>query len=59
MPDPTQPIDCLIEAGWVVPVEPHAVVWRNHAVAIDADRIVAVLPQADDVREACRELLAY
>lgn len=39
-----QAVDCLVEAGWVVPVEPHGVVLRDHAVAIEADRIVAVLP---------------
>ncbi len=40
-------IDLLIEARWVVPVEPDGVVLDDHAVAIDADRIVAVLPIAD------------
>jgi 5-methylthioadenosine/S-adenosylhomocysteine deaminase len=39
-----QSIDLLIEARWVVPVEPHAVVLENHAVAIDGERIVALLP---------------
>ncbi|GAB2584475.1 TRZ/ATZ family hydrolase [Dyella jejuensis] len=39
-----QTIDLLIEARWVVPVEPRDVVLEHHAVAVDADRIVAVLP---------------
>ena len=39
-----QPVDLLIEARWVVPVEPHAVVLENHAVAVDDNRIVALLP---------------
>jgi 5-methylthioadenosine/S-adenosylhomocysteine deaminase len=39
-----QTVDLLIEARWVVPVEPHNVVLEHHAVAIDGDRIVAVLP---------------
>ena len=39
-----QPVDLLIEARWVVPVEPHAVVLENHAVAVDGDRIIALLP---------------
>ncbi|HVF35488.1 MAG TPA: TRZ/ATZ family hydrolase, partial [Candidatus Saccharimonadia bacterium] len=43
----TQPIDLLLEASWVVPVEPHARVLVDHAVAIDAGRIVAVLPRAE------------
>jgi 5-methylthioadenosine/S-adenosylhomocysteine deaminase len=44
---PPQPIDLLIEARWVVPVEPHAVVLENHAVAVQGDRIVALLPIAE------------
>src|SRR5674476_753298 len=42
-----QPIDLLIEPRWLVPVEPHGVVLENHAVAIDGDRIVAVLQVAE------------
>lgn len=42
-----QPVDLLIEARWVVPVEPHAVVLEHHAVVVDADRIVALLPIAE------------
>ena len=41
-----QPVDLLIEARWVVPVEPHAVVLEHHAVVVDAERIVALLPIA-------------
>ncbi|TCV97149.1 5-methylthioadenosine/S-adenosylhomocysteine deaminase [Luteibacter rhizovicinus] len=40
-------IDLLIEARWVVPVEPHAVVLDDHAVAIDGGEIKAILPIAD------------
>ena len=39
--------DLLIEAGLVVPVEPHGVVLEDHAVAIRGGAIVAVLPVAD------------
>src|SRR5690242_17418357 len=42
----TTEIDLLIEARWVVPVEPHAVVLDNHAVAIDRGEIRAILPIA-------------
>lgn len=42
-----QTIDQLVEARWVIPVEPDANVLENHAVAIQADRIVAVLPIAE------------
>lgn len=38
--------DLLIEAGHVVPVEPHGVVLEDHAVAVQGGRIVAILPTA-------------
>ena len=44
MSDAPQSIDLLIEAAHVVPVEPHAVVLDDHAVAVHDGRIVAVLP---------------
>ena len=47
MSEPLQPIDLLIEARWVIPVEPHGVVLEDHAVAIERDRILAVLPITD------------
>ncbi len=42
-----QACDLLIEAGYVVPVVPHGVVLENHAVAVCADEIVAILPIAE------------
>ena len=42
-----QPVDLIIEARWVVPVEPHAVVLEDHAVVVDGECIVAVLPTAE------------
>jgi 5-methylthioadenosine/S-adenosylhomocysteine deaminase len=42
-----QTVDLLIEARWVVPVEPHNVVLEHHAVAIHGERIVGVLPIAE------------
>ncbi|MCY7354599.1 MAG: TRZ/ATZ family hydrolase [Lysobacter sp.] len=42
-----EPCDLLIEAGFVIPVEPHAVVFENHAVAVRDGSIVAILPLAD------------
>lgn len=44
---PPQPIDLLITARWVVPVEPARVVWKDHAVAIDGGAIIEVLPRGD------------
>ena len=37
-------IDTLIEARWVIPVEPHGVVLDHHAVALAGDTIADVLP---------------
>ena len=39
--------DLIIEAGWVVPVEPHGVVLDDHAVAVRDGAIVALLPRAE------------
>ena len=41
-----QPIDTLVFAGHVIPVQPRAEL-ADHAVAIDAGRIVSVLPAAE------------
>ena len=43
MSDPQQ-IDLVIEADWIVPVQPADTVLENHAVAIDDGRILDVLP---------------
>jgi len=39
-------IDLLVEARWIVPVEPAGVVLENHAIAIDGGEIVALMPRA-------------
>ncbi len=39
--------DLVIEASWVIPVEPRGVVLENHAVAITDGNIIAVLPRAE------------
>ena len=41
------PVDLLIEARWIIPVEPTNIVLENHAVAINHGRIVAILQQQD------------
>ncbi|HET6655620.1 MAG TPA: TRZ/ATZ family hydrolase [Gammaproteobacteria bacterium] len=38
-------IDKLVDARWIVPVEPRGVVLEDHSLAIDRGRIVALLPQ--------------
>lgn len=47
--DPVQAIDTLIEARWVVPVEPAGAVLEDHALAIDGTRILALGP-VDELR---------
>ena len=42
---PPEPCDLLIEAGWVVPVEPAGTVLADHAVAVTGGLVVAVLPR--------------
>jgi 5-methylthioadenosine/S-adenosylhomocysteine deaminase len=41
-----QSVDTLIECRWIAPVRPAGALLEDHAVAIDAGRIVAVLPTA-------------
>ncbi|HET9123115.1 MAG TPA: TRZ/ATZ family hydrolase [Acidiferrobacteraceae bacterium] len=51
-----QTIDTLISARWVIPVEPRGVVLPHHAVAIDGDRLLAIVPHAEaEARFAPRE----
>ena len=40
-------IDTLISARWVLPIEPSGIVLEHHSIAIDAGRILALLPTAD------------
>jgi 5-methylthioadenosine/S-adenosylhomocysteine deaminase len=42
-----RPCDLLIEAGWVIPVEPAGCVLADHAVAVSDGAIVAVLPTTE------------
>ena len=36
--------DLIIEARWVIPVQPHDTVYERHAVAIRDGRISSILP---------------
>lgn len=40
-------IDSLIEAPWIIPVEPDHQVLNNHALAVHEGRILEILPQQD------------
>lgn len=48
-PNP-QPVDSLINARWVIPVEPDGVVLEHHGVAVRDGRIVDLLPAAEAAR---------
>ena len=48
MIDPVK-IDTLLEARWVIPVEPAGAVFHDHAIAIDQGMIRAILPR-DEAR---------
>jgi 5-methylthioadenosine/S-adenosylhomocysteine deaminase len=53
-----QPVDLAISAAFVIPVEPGGVL-HDHAVVVDAGRILAVVPSAVAVRDyAPRERVA-
>jgi 5-methylthioadenosine/S-adenosylhomocysteine deaminase len=43
-PSPTPVAPVLVEAGWVIPVDPPATVLPGHAVVVEGDRIVELLP---------------
>jgi len=54
-----EPCDLIIEAGFVVPIEPHGVVLADHAVAVRGGRIVGCGPRADIVaRFAAAEVVS-
>ena len=46
---PPHSIDTLIEARWVIPIEPQGITLNHHALAVDAGKIVALLP-TDEAR---------
>ncbi len=45
MAEPKTQIDTLICARWIIPVEPARQVLDNHALAIQSNRIIEILPQ--------------
>ena len=53
---PAKAVDLMISARWVIPVEPHNVALADHAVVVDGDQIIDILPRAvADTRYAPRE----
>ncbi|WP_313952431.1 TRZ/ATZ family hydrolase [Accumulibacter sp.] len=47
MTTPVLRVDLVIEARWIVPVEPAEMVLENHAVVVNDGRIIDLLPQND------------
>ena len=43
----THSVDTLIEARWIIPIEPANTVLHDHSIAIDGGRIVAILPTSE------------
>lgn len=41
-----RPIDTLISARWIIPIQPRELVLENYCLALDGGRIVGLLPQA-------------
>ncbi len=41
-----QTVDTLIDARWVIPVEPDGLCLEHHSIAVDAGRILEILPTA-------------
>ena len=42
-----QKVDLIIEARWIVPVEPAGIVLEDHVIAIDQGRIAGIVPAAE------------
>ncbi len=45
-----QTVDLRLDAGWIVPIEPAGAL-RDHALIVDAGRIVAIVPAAEADRD--------
>ena len=44
MPESPQAVDCIIDARWVIPVEPAGIILERHSVVVAMGGIVDVLP---------------
>jgi len=42
-----QTVDLLVTPRWLIPIEPEGLVLEDHALVVDAGRIVAVLPRTE------------
>lgn len=48
-----QDIDTLIQARWIIPVEPHGELLENHAIALDGGHILELLPDSEARQKYC------
>lgn len=49
-------IETLIEARWVIPVEPSGTMLTDHSVAVDSGHIAAILPTEEARRRLWRSV---
>jgi 5-methylthioadenosine/S-adenosylhomocysteine deaminase len=47
MPDRQQPVDSIIDARWVIPVDPPEAIFERHSVIVADGRIADILPTED------------
>jgi 5-methylthioadenosine/S-adenosylhomocysteine deaminase len=50
-----EPVDTLIHAGWILPLEPATTVLENYSLAVSDGRILALLPRAEATGVQARE----
>jgi len=51
----TEPLDLMLFATWIVPVEPAGVVLKNHGLGVRDGRIVLIAPRAEAEKHAAIE----
>ena len=56
MPDHNAPLDLLLLPTWLVPVEPAAVVLREHGLGIRDGRIVLIAPREQALKHPAKEI---
>ena len=44
-------VDLIIQARWIIPVEPESVTYENHALVINDGKIVDLLPSINAIQK--------
>lgn len=52
-----QTVDTLIDARWIVPIEPENVVLEHHSLAIQDQKIVAIIPPSERAHYQAKETI--